>query len=93
MHQRDQRRDHDASALTHYRRELIGQRFARAGRHHRQGGLPGQHPLHHIGLGPAKGGEAEGGVERFERIGQGVGGNHAAAMADCGRSGIGRALF
>ena len=36
VHQRDQRRDDDPGAVPRQRRQLVGQRLARAGRHHRQ---------------------------------------------------------
>ena len=35
-HQRDQRRHHDGQAIAQQRRQLVAQRFAAAGRHHRQ---------------------------------------------------------
>jgi hypothetical protein len=34
LHQRDERRDHERRARQHDRRQLIGERLARAGRHH-----------------------------------------------------------
>src|SRR3546814_17243014 len=36
LHQRDQRRHHDAGALTHERGNLVAQRLAAAGRHQYQ---------------------------------------------------------
>ena len=40
VHQRDQRRDDDRRALPRQRRQLVAERLARAGRHHRQRVLP-----------------------------------------------------
>ncbi len=59
VHQRDQRGNHHAGAVEHGGRKLVGERFARAGRHHRQRRLPRQHPRQHILLHPAKFGKAE----------------------------------
>ena len=54
VHQRDQRADHHAGARQHRRGQLVGQRLARAGRHHRERRAAGQHALDHLRLDPAK---------------------------------------
>ena len=59
MHQRDERRDDDASARQQDGRELIGERLARAGGHDRQRRLPGKDPAHDLILHAAKGAETE----------------------------------
>jgi hypothetical protein len=59
----------DASAGQHGRRQLIGQRLARARGHHGKGRFAAQHPVNHPGLNAAKGGEAESGLQYAKRIG------------------------
>ena len=69
VHQRDQRGNDNARPRQHHGGQLIGQRFARAGRHHCQRRLPVQHTADHLILHPAKGGKAEGGVQLVKNVG------------------------
>ncbi len=59
VHQRDQRRDHQRGAVADQRRELVAQRLARAGRHHRKRGLARDHSRDDLLLNAAKRVEAE----------------------------------
>ena len=59
VHQRDQRRHHHTGSAQHRRRQLIGQRLARAGRHHRQARSPREHAIDDFVLHPAKRGKTE----------------------------------
>jgi hypothetical protein len=59
LHQRDQRRHHDAEARPHQRRHLVAQRLAAAGRHQHQRVAAGNHLGHDLGLLAAEGGIAE----------------------------------
>ena len=67
VHQRDQRRDDERGSFPRQRRHLVAERLARPGRHHRQRVLARHDAVDHLLLDPAEGGEAEGGVEDFER--------------------------
>ena len=69
VHQRDQRRDDDACPLQHRRGQLIAERLARAGRHHRKRPLPREHAIDHLCLHPAEAGEAEDTLQIWEGIG------------------------
>ncbi len=69
VHQRDQRADDDAGPLQHHRGQLVGERLARAGGHHRQRALPRHHAVDHRGLHAAKGVIAENPAEMFNGIG------------------------
>jgi hypothetical protein len=71
VHQRDQRRDDQPGPRPAQSRDLIGQRFARAGRHHGERILPRHDALDHIRLTSAETMIAEGSVECFERGGHG----------------------
>src|SRR5690606_7578387 len=79
--QRDQRRDDHAAAFEQHRRQLVCQRLARAGRHHRQRRSPGQHTLDHLPLHAAEALEAEHAAQRalgrFDRFG-----THRAAVPE-----------
>ncbi len=59
MHQRNQWRDDDPGAPPFKRGQLIAERLARPGRHHRQRMLSRHRPLDDNALHPAKGGETE----------------------------------
>ena len=59
VHQRDERGDDDAGAVSRHRGHLIAERLARAGRHHRQRILTQHDAVHHFRLPPAKAGKAE----------------------------------
>ena len=59
MHQRHQWRDDDGKPTQDERRDLITQRFSRAGRHHRQRVAPGQQRRHYRLLAGTKVLEAE----------------------------------
>ena len=63
-HQRDERRHHDGEAVTNERRQLIAQRLAAAGRHHRQHVATVENGADDIALPRPKGLEAEGLVKR-----------------------------
>ena len=67
-HQRDQRRDHDADAVAHQRRNLEAQRLARAGRkqHHRVAAR--DDVVDHLGLPAAKVRIAVDPLENRERV-------------------------
>jgi hypothetical protein len=57
LHQRDQRRHHERDAALiaeHHRRELVAQRLAGAGRHHRDHRVAGEHVGDHVGLARAQ---------------------------------------
>jgi hypothetical protein len=54
LHQRDQRRDHDADARPQQRRDLVAQRLAAAGRHQHQRVAAADHVLDDLGLRPRK---------------------------------------
>jgi hypothetical protein len=62
-HQRDQRRHHDGEAITNERRQLIAQRLAAAGRHHRQHVAAVENGADYVGLTGPEGLEAEGGAK------------------------------
>lgn len=62
-HQRDQGRHHHGEAFAHQRRQLVAQRLARPGRHHRQHVVPGKDRLQDVGLPRPEVGKAEGGVK------------------------------
>ena len=84
LHQRDQRRDHDAGAVAQQRRQLIAQRFAAAGRHQHQRIAAGDHLLDDLPLFAAEAVVAEDLAELFEGSG-----NHAARVASGAGDGIG----
>jgi hypothetical protein len=67
MHQRDQRRYDDDTAVERHGGKLVGQRLARPRRHHRQRMRARHHPPDDIGLAPAKGVETESGFEKREK--------------------------
>ncbi len=54
VHQRDERGDHDGEPAEHQRRQLVAQRLAGAGRHHRQRRHAGQHRIHHLSCWPGR---------------------------------------
>ncbi len=60
LHQRDQRRHHDADAVAQQGRNLVAQRLAAAGGHQHQRIAPAGHMLDDGLLRAAKGGVAEG---------------------------------
>ena len=82
-HQRDQRRDHDAAALSQQRRQLIAQRLAAAGRHQHQAIAAAGDVPHDLFLRAAKAGQAEHVIQHRERIASEVGG----ALGSCGHGG------
>ncbi len=63
-HQRDQRRHHDGEAVAQQRRQLIAQRFAAAGRHHREHIAAIEDGRNDIGLAGTERIEAEGRAKR-----------------------------
>ena len=67
LHQRDQRRDHDAEARPQQRRDLIAQRLAAAGRHQHQRIAARRHMRDDLGLLAAEFGIAEGLAQQRER--------------------------
>ena len=69
LHQRDQRRDDDRGAVPRQRRQLVAERLARPGRHHRQRVLPGDRPIDHRLLHAAEVGKAETVVEELMHAG------------------------
>ena len=69
VHQRDQRRDDQRGPAPRQRRQLVAERLARPGRHHRQRMLARHHPLDHLLLHPAKVGKAEPVVENLMHAG------------------------
>ena len=74
FHQGDQRRDHHGQAGEEQRRDLVAQRLAPAGGHHRQGIFARQHVVDHLALVRAEGVVAEGVFE------DGSGGLHACIV-------------
>ena len=68
VHQRDQRRDDDARSFEHHGGQLVAERLARAGRHHRQRPFPRQHARDDIGLDAAERGKAEDALQCGEGI-------------------------
>jgi hypothetical protein len=62
-HQRDQGRHHDGQSVSEQRRQLIAQRLAAAGRHHRQHIAAVENGSDDVALAGPEGLEAEGGVE------------------------------
>ena len=78
VHQRDQRRDDDGRPVEQHRRQLIGQRFARAGRHDGERVLAGEDAGDDALLHPPESGEAEDAVEGFCGVG---GDSHAGASS------------
>ena len=58
-HQRDQRRDDEAEARPHQRRDLVAQALAAAGRQHGERAAPRQHLADHTGLQAAEVGMTE----------------------------------
>ena len=62
-HQRDQRRHHDGQAVAQQRRELVAQRFAAAGRHHREHIAAVQDRGHDLILPRSEGFEAKSGAK------------------------------
>ena len=69
VHQRDQRRNDDPGTVTGERGQLVGQRLARAGRHHRERVIPRHRPRDDLFLDPAEGGKAETVVKKLMRVG------------------------
>jgi len=69
MHQRDQRRNDQRRAFPGERRQLIAERLARAGRHHRQRMLSREHAAHDVLLRAAEGVEAKRLFENRVRVG------------------------
>ena len=69
VHQRDQRRDDDPGAGPRERGQLVGQRLARAGRHHREDVLARHGARDDLFLHPAEVREAEAVVENLMRVG------------------------
>ena len=67
LHQRDQRRDHDASPLPDERWNLIAQRFATAGRHQHQRIAPRHDMVDDLALRVAECGVAKGVAQHFDR--------------------------
>ena len=63
-HQRDQGRHYDGEAVTNERRQLIAQRLAAAGRHHRQHIAAVENGGDDVALPRPEGFEAEGGAQR-----------------------------
>ena len=66
LHQRDQRRHHDAGALAQQRRHLVTQRLAGTGGHQHQAVAAGDQLVHHGGLLATETGEAEDAAQQFE---------------------------
>ena len=66
-HQRDQRRDDEAEARPHQRRDLVAEALAAAGRQHGQRAAPGQHLADHAGLQAAEIGMAERAAQHVAR--------------------------
>ena len=62
-HQRDQRRHHDGEAVAKQRRQLVAQRLAAAGRHHRQHIAAVENGADDVALPRPEGLEAEGGAK------------------------------
>jgi hypothetical protein len=75
LHQRDQRRDHDADAVAEHRRDLVAQRLAPSGWHQHQRIAAARKLLDRFGLVPAERGVAEHVVEdrkSFALVVQGI---------------------
>ena len=83
VHQRDQRADHHAGTRQHHGGQLVGQRFPRAGRHHRQRRCASQDARDDILLPTAKSVEAE---DIFQGLICACDPAHRGLMADAGAS-------
>ncbi len=85
-HQCDQRRDHDAAAPAQQRRQLIAQRLA-AARGHQHEAIAAVHDMADDGfLRPAKGGQAEHGIQHGKRVGSKAGHPHRSIPDSGGRA-------
>ncbi len=69
-HQRDQRRDHDRQAVAQQRRQLIAQRLAAAGGHHREHVAAGQDGIDDLTLAGPELGKAEHSAQQVPGVGE-----------------------
>jgi hypothetical protein len=81
MHERDQRRYDDASAIHDHGGQLIAKRLARARWHDRKRPLTSQNACNHLFLLPAKASEAEQAMQNIGWRGGGSDRGHMKALA------------